>query len=175
MHADPWPGALELTSGPAGSRPPSAMLSLRGAGVARGLGVAARLWLGGPRGRALPLARAAGASRAGDGWPAASPGPRGRPLSLSAAAVVASAPRPLQPYLRLMRLDKPIGECGGAARGVQGTRPERKSSPKGGAPPPGAGSQFRDARGWRSERPGRPSRRCEPRAGGKLARPTALV
>uniref|UniRef100_A0A8C5XUB0 Coenzyme Q2, polyprenyltransferase n=1 Tax=Microcebus murinus TaxID=30608 RepID=A0A8C5XUB0_MICMU len=37
-------------------------------------------------------------------------GPRGRPLGLSAAAVVDSAPRPLQPYLRLMRLDKPIGE-----------------------------------------------------------------
>ncbi|XP_044536390.1 4-hydroxybenzoate polyprenyltransferase, mitochondrial isoform X2 [Gracilinanus agilis] len=34
---------------------------------------------------------------------------RGRPLSLSAAAIVDSAPRPLQPYLRLMRLDKPIG------------------------------------------------------------------
>lgn len=32
-----------------------------------------------------------------------------RSFSLSAAAVVNSAPAPLQPYLRLMRLDKPIG------------------------------------------------------------------
>lgn len=32
-----------------------------------------------------------------------------RSFSLSAAAVVNSAPAPVQPYLRLMRLDKPIG------------------------------------------------------------------
>lgn len=32
-----------------------------------------------------------------------------RPFSLSAAAIVNAAPRPVQPYLRLMRLDKPIG------------------------------------------------------------------
>uniref|UniRef100_A0A8C8RHH2 4-hydroxybenzoate polyprenyltransferase, mitochondrial n=1 Tax=Pelusios castaneus TaxID=367368 RepID=A0A8C8RHH2_9SAUR len=32
-----------------------------------------------------------------------------RPLSFSAAGLVSSAPAPLQPYLRLMRLDKPIG------------------------------------------------------------------
>lgn len=32
-----------------------------------------------------------------------------RSLSLSAAAVVNSAPAPVRPYLRLMRLDKPIG------------------------------------------------------------------
>ncbi|KAL6114753.1 coq2 [Pungitius sinensis] len=38
------------------------------------------------------------------------PGPRGtRSLGWSAAAVVNSAPAPVQPYLRLMRLDKPIG------------------------------------------------------------------
>uniref|UniRef100_G3PKM9 4-hydroxybenzoate polyprenyltransferase, mitochondrial n=1 Tax=Gasterosteus aculeatus TaxID=69293 RepID=G3PKM9_GASAC len=37
-------------------------------------------------------------------------GPRGtRSISLSAATVVNSAPAPVQPYLRLMRLDKPIG------------------------------------------------------------------
>lgn len=32
-----------------------------------------------------------------------------RPFSLSAATIVNSAPAPVQPYLRLMRLDKPIG------------------------------------------------------------------
>ncbi|XP_030000465.1 4-hydroxybenzoate polyprenyltransferase, mitochondrial [Sphaeramia orbicularis] len=32
-----------------------------------------------------------------------------RPFSLSAASIVNSAPAPVQPYLRLMRLDKPIG------------------------------------------------------------------
>ncbi|KAF3851376.1 hypothetical protein F7725_013148 [Dissostichus mawsoni] len=32
-----------------------------------------------------------------------------RSISLSAATIVNSAPRPIQPYLRLMRLDKPIG------------------------------------------------------------------
>uniref|UniRef100_A0A3B5AU02 Uncharacterized protein n=1 Tax=Stegastes partitus TaxID=144197 RepID=A0A3B5AU02_9TELE len=32
-----------------------------------------------------------------------------RPFSLSAAAIVNSAPAHVQPYLRLMRLDKPIG------------------------------------------------------------------
>lgn len=36
--------------------------------------------------------------------------PRERPLrTLSAAALVQAAPAGLQPYLRLMRLDKPIG------------------------------------------------------------------
>lgn len=94
------------------------MLSLGGAGVAHGLRVVTQAWLGGSRYRALTLARAAGASRAGDERFSASRGPRGRQLSLSAAAVVDSAPRPLQPYLRLMRLDKPIGECGGPARGA---------------------------------------------------------
>lgn len=32
-----------------------------------------------------------------------------RSFSLSAATIVNSAPAPVQPYLRLMRLDKPIG------------------------------------------------------------------
>lgn len=32
-----------------------------------------------------------------------------RPFSLSAATIVNAAPTPVQPYLRLMRLDKPIG------------------------------------------------------------------
>ncbi|XP_006885388.1 PREDICTED: 4-hydroxybenzoate polyprenyltransferase, mitochondrial [Elephantulus edwardii] len=77
------------------------MLALRGAWVARGLR--------GSRGRSLTLLHAACASRAGDWPPLAWPGPRGRALSLSAAAVVDSAPRSIQPYLRLMRLDKPIG------------------------------------------------------------------
>ncbi|XP_038614733.1 4-hydroxybenzoate polyprenyltransferase, mitochondrial [Tachyglossus aculeatus] len=40
--------------------------------------------------------------------PPGGPRPR-RPLSLSAAAIVGRAPRPLRPYLRLMRLHKPIG------------------------------------------------------------------
>nr|KAF6430976.1 coenzyme Q2, polyprenyltransferase [Rousettus aegyptiacus] len=85
------------------------MLSLGGAGVAHGLRAVTQAWLGGSRYRALTLARAAGASSAGDERFSASRGQRGRQLSLSAAAVVDSAPRPLQPYLRLMRLDKPIG------------------------------------------------------------------
>ncbi|KAB1282191.1 4-hydroxybenzoate polyprenyltransferase; mitochondrial [Camelus dromedarius] len=56
------------------------------------------------------LARPAGSARGTGGARRGGPrGPRGRGLRLSAAAVVSSAPRPLQPYLRLMRLDKPIG------------------------------------------------------------------
>lgn len=34
-----------------------------------------------------------------------------RSFSLTAATIVNSAPAPVQPYLRLMRLDKPIGSC----------------------------------------------------------------
>ncbi|XP_074084602.1 4-hydroxybenzoate polyprenyltransferase, mitochondrial [Macrotis lagotis] len=65
-------------------------------GLARGL-------LAGPRRRAL-CGRAAYAATS------LCPGPSGGcPRNLSAAALVAAAPRPLQPYLRLMRLDKPIG------------------------------------------------------------------
>ncbi|XP_029915211.1 4-hydroxybenzoate polyprenyltransferase, mitochondrial [Myripristis murdjan] len=45
--------------------------------------------------------------------PSVRPGQAGlhgrRAISISAAAVVNSAPAPVQPYLRLMRLDKPIG------------------------------------------------------------------
>ncbi|XP_055967118.1 4-hydroxybenzoate polyprenyltransferase, mitochondrial [Sorex fumeus] len=80
------------------------MLGAAGAGLARSLRAAGAV--GPPRcwGRAVVAARGAGDGRAGAG-----PGARGRPLSLSAAAVVEAAPRPLQPYLRLMRLDKPIG------------------------------------------------------------------
>ncbi|XP_036891519.1 4-hydroxybenzoate polyprenyltransferase, mitochondrial [Sturnira hondurensis] len=63
----------------------------------------------GSRGRSLALARSAGAPGPGDPQPSAGRGVRWRRLSLSAAAVVESAPRPLQPYLRLMRLDKPVG------------------------------------------------------------------
>ncbi|XP_003414159.3 4-hydroxybenzoate polyprenyltransferase, mitochondrial [Loxodonta africana] len=85
------------------------MLVCRGAGLTRGLRALTRPWPRGSGGRSLALVRAAGAPPTGDWWPTAPPGLRGRPLSLSAAAVVASAPRPLQPYLRLMRLDKPIG------------------------------------------------------------------
>ncbi|XP_042524376.1 4-hydroxybenzoate polyprenyltransferase, mitochondrial [Dipodomys spectabilis] len=71
------------------------------------LGLRASAW---GRARCFPvLTRAAGAPQVGERTASAPPEARGRPLSLSAAAVVSSAPRPLQPYLRLMRLDKPIG------------------------------------------------------------------
>lgn len=92
---------------------PSVMLRFGGAGLARGLRVVPPAWLRGPGGLPLALARSAGASGARDRRAPASRTQRGRALSLSAAAVVNSAPRPLQPYLRLMRLDKPIGEWGG--------------------------------------------------------------
>lgn len=85
------------------------MLALLGASFARGLGAVAPVWIWGSRGRPLALARAAGALGAGGRGSAAPREPRGRALGLSAAAVVSAAPRPLQPYLRLMRLDKPIG------------------------------------------------------------------
>ncbi|XP_004391032.2 4-hydroxybenzoate polyprenyltransferase, mitochondrial isoform X1 [Trichechus manatus latirostris] len=85
------------------------MLASRAAGLSRGLGTVTQAWLRVPRGCSPALVREAGAPPTGDWRPSARPGPRGRPLSLSAAAVVDSAPRPLQPYLRLMRLDKPIG------------------------------------------------------------------
>nr|KAF6391626.1 coenzyme Q2, polyprenyltransferase [Pipistrellus kuhlii] len=89
------------------------MLGSRGAVLVRGLRAVARAWPWGARGRSLALARAAGAPRRGDPGDrpssSAGPAPLRRPLSLSAAAVVDSAPRPLRPYLRLMRLDKPIG------------------------------------------------------------------
>ncbi|XP_012875600.1 PREDICTED: 4-hydroxybenzoate polyprenyltransferase, mitochondrial [Dipodomys ordii] len=69
------------------------------------LGLRASAW---GRARCFPvLTRAAGAPQVGERTASAPPEARGRPLSL--AAVVSSAPRPLQPYLRLMRLDKPIG------------------------------------------------------------------
>ncbi|XP_042791964.1 4-hydroxybenzoate polyprenyltransferase, mitochondrial isoform X2 [Panthera leo] len=83
------------------------MLGVRGAGLARSLRVMTQAWL--RDSGALALARAAGTPRARHWQPSAGQGPRRRRLSLSAAAVVNSAPRPLQPYLRLMRLDKPIG------------------------------------------------------------------
>ncbi|XP_066241037.1 4-hydroxybenzoate polyprenyltransferase, mitochondrial [Saccopteryx leptura] len=85
------------------------MLGAGGPGLAWRLRPVTRAWLCGWRGHSLALARAAGGSRAGDWPPWAGRGPRWRRLSLSAAGVVNSAPRPLQPYLRLMRLDKPIG------------------------------------------------------------------
>ncbi|XP_057628569.1 4-hydroxybenzoate polyprenyltransferase, mitochondrial isoform X2 [Chionomys nivalis] len=85
------------------------MLGLRGAGLAWGLRAVTPAWRRCPCGLSLALARTAGAWGAQD-WRVPAPGaPRGRALSLSAAAVVNWAPRPLQPYLRLMRLDKPIG------------------------------------------------------------------
>ncbi|XP_037385776.1 4-hydroxybenzoate polyprenyltransferase, mitochondrial [Talpa occidentalis] len=95
-----------MTSGGARHALPCAML---GAGLLRGL--RAQTWTGllGSGARSLVPARVAGAPGAGDWQATGRPGPRGRQLSLSAAAVVDSAPRPLQPYLRLMRLDKPIG------------------------------------------------------------------
>lgn len=96
------------------------MLGARGAALARGLQVLTHSWR--RDSRALALARAVSAPRAGHWQPSAGPGPRRRRLSLSAAEVVNSAPRPLQPYLRLMRLDKPIGECGRTGRGSRRRR-----------------------------------------------------
>ncbi|XP_024430677.3 4-hydroxybenzoate polyprenyltransferase, mitochondrial [Desmodus rotundus] len=85
------------------------MLGAGRAGRAWCLRARTQAWLWGSRGRSLALARMAGVPRPGDRQPSAGRGLRWRPLSLSAAAVVEAAPRPLQPYLRLMRLDKPIG------------------------------------------------------------------
>ncbi|XP_023493578.1 4-hydroxybenzoate polyprenyltransferase, mitochondrial isoform X3 [Equus przewalskii] len=85
------------------------MLGAGGAGLARGLRAVRQAWLRGSRGRSVVLARAAGPPGTGDSRRWAGLGPGGRGLSLSAAAVVEAAPRPVQPYLRLMRLDKPIG------------------------------------------------------------------
>lgn len=98
------------------------MLSLWGAGLVRGLGAMPPAWQWGSHGRPLALARAAGALGA-VGWRARAPRePRGRAFGLSAAKVVSAAPRPLQPYLRLMRLDKPIGEWGGFPRAPPASR-----------------------------------------------------
>ncbi|XP_077877623.1 4-hydroxybenzoate polyprenyltransferase, mitochondrial isoform X1 [Ictidomys tridecemlineatus] len=85
------------------------MLGFRGVVLARGLRAVASAWLRDSSCRALAVAHTAGAPRAGDWLSPAPPQLHRRPLSLSAAAVVSSAPRPVQPYLRLMRLDKPIG------------------------------------------------------------------
>ncbi|XP_056659260.1 4-hydroxybenzoate polyprenyltransferase, mitochondrial [Monodelphis domestica] len=57
----------------------------------------------------VPIMLGACAATSSPSCPPLSGRSRGRPLTLSAAAIVSSAPRPLQPYLRLMRLDKPIG------------------------------------------------------------------
>lgn len=92
------------------------MLGVGSAGLARALRAGKQAWLWGARGRSLALVHASRGPHAADWQPSAGRGPRRRPLSLSAAAVVNSAPRPLQPYLRLMRLDKPIGECGRTRR-----------------------------------------------------------
>ncbi|TKC40157.1 hypothetical protein EI555_008372, partial [Monodon monoceros] len=59
--------------------------------------------------RSLTLPHAASGLHAGDWRPSAGRGPLGRRTSLPAAAIVNSSPRPLQSYLRLIRLDKPIG------------------------------------------------------------------
>ncbi|KAI5278797.1 4-hydroxybenzoate polyprenyltransferase, mitochondrial [Manis pentadactyla] len=99
-----------MTSGRAELRPPGGtMLGASGAGLARSLRAATRARLLGSRYPALTAARASVALGAGDWRPPLGPRPCARPLSLSAAAIVNSAPRPVQPFLRLMRLDKPIG------------------------------------------------------------------
>ncbi|XP_076782477.1 4-hydroxybenzoate polyprenyltransferase, mitochondrial [Arvicanthis niloticus] len=85
------------------------MLRLGGAGLTRGLRGVRSAWLRGPRGLPLALVRTAGALGARERRAPAPGTQRGRTVSLSAAAVVNAAPRPLRPYLRLMRLDKPIG------------------------------------------------------------------
>ncbi|XP_033265873.2 4-hydroxybenzoate polyprenyltransferase, mitochondrial isoform X1 [Orcinus orca] len=90
----------------------SAMLGASGTGLVRALRAGTQVWLWGSRGRSLTLPHAARGLHAGDWRPSAGRGPLERRPSLPAAAIVNSAPRPLQPYLRLMRLDKPIGECG---------------------------------------------------------------
>nr|XP_020657421.1 4-hydroxybenzoate polyprenyltransferase, mitochondrial isoform X1 [Pogona vitticeps] len=65
------------------------------------------------RGGSARLPTAALWALSGPGWDHGPPrpaGPRQRPTrAFSAAALVRAAPGPLQPYLRLMRLDKPIG------------------------------------------------------------------
>lgn len=153
------------------------MLAARCAALAGGLRVLARPWLRGFG--ALAQARAAGSLGVGHPRPSVGPEPRRRRLGLSAAAVVNSAPRPLQPYLRLMRLDKPIGECGAAG-------------PKRGAAGPGRGRGGRPAGVVETEAPGtpgtpgplgseaallfaRPPASSVLRAGEKLAHSTALV
>ncbi|XP_007518544.1 4-hydroxybenzoate polyprenyltransferase, mitochondrial [Erinaceus europaeus] len=85
------------------------MLAAGGSGLALGLRASTHAWLQASRRHSRTLARVTGAQGIGYWRSSAGPGPPGRRLSLSAAAVVNSAPRPLQPYLRLMRLDKPIG------------------------------------------------------------------
>ncbi|XP_029091014.1 4-hydroxybenzoate polyprenyltransferase, mitochondrial [Monodon monoceros] len=87
----------------------SAMLGASGTGLVRALRAGTQVWLWGSRGRSLTLLHAARGLHAGDGRPSAGRGQLERRPSLPAAAIVNSAPRPLQPYLRLMRLDKPIG------------------------------------------------------------------
>ncbi|XP_059867650.1 4-hydroxybenzoate polyprenyltransferase, mitochondrial isoform X2 [Delphinus delphis] len=87
----------------------SAMLGASGTGLVRALRAGTQVWLWGSRGRSLTLPHAARGLHAGDWRPSAGRGPFERRPSLPAAAIVNSAPRPLQPYLRLMRLDKPIG------------------------------------------------------------------
>ncbi|XP_060003892.1 4-hydroxybenzoate polyprenyltransferase, mitochondrial isoform X3 [Lagenorhynchus albirostris] len=85
------------------------MLGASGTGLVRALRAGTQVWLWGSRGRSLTLPHAARGLHAGDWRPSAGRGPLERRPSLPAAAIVNSAPRPLQPYLRLMRLDKPIG------------------------------------------------------------------
>ncbi|XP_007447593.1 PREDICTED: 4-hydroxybenzoate polyprenyltransferase, mitochondrial [Lipotes vexillifer] len=85
------------------------MLGASGTGLVQGLRAGTQVWLWGSRGRSLTLPHAARGLHAGDWRPSAGRGPLERRPSLPAAAIVNSAPRPLQPYLRLMRLDKPIG------------------------------------------------------------------
>lgn len=111
-----------MTTGPPGPHLLDAMLAAGGAGLALGLRASTHAWLQASRRHSRTLARVTGAQGIGYWRSSASPGPPGRRLSLSAAAVVNSAPRPLQPYLRLMRLDKPIGECACARACVCGLR-----------------------------------------------------
>uniref|UniRef100_A0A8C6C8J4 4-hydroxybenzoate polyprenyltransferase n=1 Tax=Monodon monoceros TaxID=40151 RepID=A0A8C6C8J4_MONMO len=73
------------------------MLGAAGAGLVRRLRAGTQVWLWGS------------GLHAGDWRPSAGRGPLGRRTSLPAAAIVNSSPRPLQSYLRLIRLDKPIG------------------------------------------------------------------
>ncbi|XP_028929044.1 4-hydroxybenzoate polyprenyltransferase, mitochondrial [Ornithorhynchus anatinus] len=78
-----------------------------------GLGLGRRLltrWGSGLWGRGAPRPPAAAAGRPPPRPPpASSSSPSASASSSAAAAIVRRAPGPLQPYLRLMRLDKPIG------------------------------------------------------------------
>ena len=66
-------------------------------------------WLWGSGSRSLALVCMAHGFHTANWQPSAGQGPSGHPLSLLAAMIVNLVPRPLQPYLFIMQLDKPLG------------------------------------------------------------------